>query len=82
MEFDAASYHGYIEREMRNYLDAVSLLAASAVEEMLPGAVVGRFADWLLCTSPATAVDVRIVENKLEAAFTGATFNVTIEERV
>jgi hypothetical protein len=79
-QFDAVAHRAFIDGMVAQLLQTVSLLAAQAVEQS--HAVVARFSDSLLVEGEPrqTAALVERVAGKLNAAFTGANFNVTIEE--
>jgi len=80
-QFDERAYFLFVDEQIDTFLTQVSALAAQAVEQTAKGACVGRFQDWLLCEgNKHKAVLPERVTEKLEAAFSGSTFHVTLGE--
>jgi hypothetical protein len=78
-ELDSTAWRRFIDRSVNGLRARVSALAALAVSEHLPSAVVARFQDSLLCESEPSAQLVEIITEKLEAAFDRTAFKVEIE---
>ena len=80
LKFDAGAHRAFIDGMVAKLLQAVSLLAAQAVQET--HTVVARFCDSLLVEGEPkqTAVLIERIADKLNAAFAGADFNIVIEE--
>jgi hypothetical protein len=78
--FDATTRDAYFEREIGKLLSAVSFVAALALDEAQPGALVARFSESLLCEGRPKINTAEKVKAKLETAFAGSNFDVVIQE--
>jgi hypothetical protein len=75
------THRDFIDETLGQLLHCASALLALAVEETVPGILVARFQGRALCEAKGKAADLlKPCQDKLTSAFTGATFNVEIEE--
>jgi hypothetical protein len=79
-QFDAQSYRSYIDRNVQRLSNRLSGIVALATEQLFPTKLVARFTDWLLVEGKPNALTSEKVAERLNAAFSGASFNLQVEE--
>jgi hypothetical protein len=82
--FDESAHRRFVNGSIRNLSNRLSAIAALAVEEALPGAVVARFADAVFAaptdrTRHTATLDAHILA-RVQAAFPRSDFQLRIEE--